>query len=299
MDFPRINPVANSDELRERISAFFSSNSREKRAYKKTSNQLTISEFECIQEKTNFASPSQDIRTFLNFINSAISNGDVYLFGGMLRDIAIFGKSGFYSDIDIVIEGDWDTLIPYFHSTKAIKNKYGGYRLLVDKWPVDVWQAKETWAIKQGLVKYKDIFSLTDTTILNWDGILMNWRTKVFIHKKEYFEDINKRTLKVVLTENPNPIGTIVRVFRHLYHKDAAKITIPTIHFIVDATCKYSYHEIKKAELSSYGNSIIEPHLYMFFNELQYYSEKEVKLMFDKNFEPNCLRNGLLGQLAI
>ncbi len=128
------------------------------------------------------------IAEFLDFITAALPDGDVYLFGGVLRDLALLGNKGFDSDIDLVVEGNWHDCARYLESYGAAKNKFGGFRLSVDGWPIDIWNARETWAIKQGLVEYRSIFSLTETTVLNWDAILMNWRTRLFIHRPNYLE---------------------------------------------------------------------------------------------------------------
>ncbi len=73
---------------------------------------------------------------------------------------------------------------------------------------------------KQGFTPYIRIASLTETTVLNWDAILMNWRTGAFVCREGYLEDLRERRFDVVLVTNPNPLGMTVRVFRHLCSKE-------------------------------------------------------------------------------
>ncbi len=206
--------------------------------------------------------------------------GDVYLFGGIIRDIALLGRRGFNSDIDLVVEGNWTHFVSYLESLNAKKNKFGGYRLMVGEWPVDIWNAKETWAIKQGLVQYKGIASLTETTVTNWDAILMNWRTRSFIYRNNYFEDIRSRTLDIVLEENPNPLGMLVRVFRHLCLKDARKISESAAKYLAKGTKKYSLDEVKSCEISSYSNSVIEEPIYSFFKYIDVSENQNMQNQF-------------------
>jgi len=207
-------------------------------------------------------------------------DGDVYLFGGVLRDLALLGRRGFNSDIDLVVEGNWSNFVSYLESLKAYRNKFGGYRLTIGGWPIDIWNARETWAIKQGLVPYKGIASLTNTTVLNWDAILMSWRTRSFIHRKNYFEEINLRALDIVLEQNPNPLGMAVRVFRHLCLKDARKLTPSAAKYLANCARTYSFADLKKAELSSYPYPIIKQTLYNFFKHIDASTNKSIKHQF-------------------
>lgn len=179
----------------------------------------------------------------------------------------------------MVVEGNWQNCIPYLESLGAHKNKFGGYRLEVAGWPVDIWNARETWAIRQKLVPYKGIASLTETTVLNWDAILMNWRTRSFICRKNYLDDIKARLLDIVLENNPNPLGMAVRVFRHLCTKDAKRVTPAAAAYLATCTQKYTFEEIISSEIRSYGNSVIDLAIYSFFecikkNESMKISEK-------------------------
>lgn len=276
MNHPKLQPVESTKNLRERVERLFKSPAKTSNRI----NQLTLdSSFELdIEQRINY--PSQNIEAFLNFITDAIPDGEVYLFGGVLRDLALLGRRGFNSDVDLVVEGNWSHFIPYLESLGAHKNKFGGYRLMIGEMPVDLWHAEETWAIKQGLVFYKGIASLTDTTVLNWDAILMNWRTRSFIHRKNYFEEINTRVLDVVLEENPNPLGMAVRVFRHLCLKDARKITPTAAKYLAKCARRYSFEEIHNAEIKSYQNANIERALHRFFECIDASKENNIQHKF-------------------
>lgn len=261
---PKLQPIKSAENLRDRVDRLF----REPMKNKNNGYQLLLDISHKTNNEHNVEIPNQNARVFLDFISAAMPDGDVYLFGGILRDLALLGRKGFNSDIDLVVEGDWSNLVTYLKRLKARKNKFGGYRLMVGGWPIDIWNAKETWAIKQGLVPYKDIASLTNTTVLNWDAILMSWRTRQFICRKNYFEEINSRVLDVVLEKNPNPLGMAIRVFRHFCLKDAKKITPSAVRYLANCAKSYSFEEIKNAELRSYDNPIIERIMHRFFEQI-------------------------------
>lgn len=260
----RSQPVDSLENLRNRIDRLLKFGERRQRA--EFQGLLDIDTR--VDPEQAISHPSKSIVQFLNFLSDVVPDGDVYLFGGILRDVALFGPRGFTSDIDLVVEGDWDHCVNYLVSLGGHRNKFGGFRLAVDGWPVDIWNAADTWAIRQGLVTYRSIASLTETTVLNWDAILMNWRTGAFVCREKYLEELRDRTLDVVLTANPNPLGMVVRVFRHLCSKDARRVTEAAARFLVESTTKYSYQEIVREERRSYGNSAIGSDIYMLFERM-------------------------------
>jgi hypothetical protein len=258
----KANPVESLQNLRERVERLVLSSAAHRGA---TENQLSLDFPGSPDSKAAEASPKTNIGEFLGFFSAALPYGEVYLFGGVLRDLALFGRRGFSSDIDLVVEGDWHHCVPYLRSLGASRNKFGGYRLEVDGWPIDIWHARDTWAIRQGLVPYQGIASLTKTTILNWDAILMNWRTRNFIAQEGYLDAIKSRVLDVVLERNPNPLGTAVRVFRHLSVKDAKKLGPAAVSYLANCTTRYRFEEIHSSEVKSYGSPEISHALYRFF----------------------------------
>ena len=257
----RYCPIDSFENLKERIDRFFKSSLKNPRQH----TQLSLDFIGKSSDEPGNLRSYSGIADFINFLSDAVPNGNLYLFGGILRDIALLGRKGFNSDIDIVIEGDWEACESYLNFKGAHKNKFGGYRIHIEEWPIDIWNAEKTWAITQGLIEYKGIASLTDTTVLNWDAILMNWRTKNFVSRGGYLESLKERKLDVVLEKNPNPIGMAVRVFRHLCMKEPHKITPKAIEYLARCTTNYSFSELKKNEIRSYKNTVIEYAYYRWF----------------------------------
>ena len=221
-----------------------------------------------VADRRHINTPTASMYEFLGYLCDALPTGELYLFGGVLRDLAMFGRKGFASDFDLVVEGDWDHLTKYLERLGASRNRFGGYRLFVERWPVDIWKARETWAVREGLVRYRGIESLTKTTILNWDAILLNWRTKEMVCRPDYFFEIQQHLMDVVLTENPNPLGAAVRAFRHLCSKDAEKLTVAAARYLAGAAKRYSPESIVRTEVAGYGSRVIDPMVLRFFEQL-------------------------------
>jgi hypothetical protein len=273
----KANPVNSFANLKDRVERFFKVPVTRAHNYAQLRFDLAV-ERSC---KEDVVYPSKNVAEFLGFISAALPDGEIYLFGGILRDLALLGRKGFNSDIDLVVEGNWGSCIAYLQSLGARRNKFGGFRLTVGGWPIDIWNARDTWAIKQGLVSYVGIASLTETTVLNWDAILMNWRTRNFIYRKGYLESLRERLLDIVLEANPNPFGMAVRVFRHLCIKDAKKISPAAAVYLANCTNLYTFEDIAHSEIRSYGNSFIDLATYKFFERLKIFENLDIRTRFD------------------
>jgi hypothetical protein len=281
----KINPARDEIVLRKRVNALFTKlkiNSSSARSVGNIRDSgmnrgqlaLDLNQVFICEHEFSVTTPSNDIGEFLDLISCTLPEGDLYLFGGVLRDLALFGEKGFSSDIDIVIDGDWDLAYPKLLQLGARKNKFGGLRFLFNGVPIDIWLARETWAIKNGYVEYKNIASLLDTTVLNWDAILMNWRTKVFFHKGDYFDHLKKGYMDIVLEFNPNPLGMLVRVLRHIILKDAKYISYQVYKYLSSSVERYGYEEIVSSETASYGTSFIHKHIYSVFKSKEFTMEE-------------------------
>ena len=261
----KLRPVTSAENLRRRVERLLLSDAKQK----EDESQLSLGLQETYRPEDSIRMPTSSIGAFLQFLSDSLPDGDVYLFGGVLRDLALMGSKGFNSDIDIVVEGNWQSCTRYLDRLGARRNKFGGYRLEVAGWEIDIWSAKETWAIKEGIVTYKGIASLTETTVLNWDAVLMNWRTRAFVFKDRYLNEIQERLLDIVLEQNPDPIGMAVRVFRHLCLKDAKSVTEKALEYLADCTSAYTLADLATREIRSYGKSIIEPAMYRYFEHVK------------------------------
>ncbi|GAB4199814.1 MAG: hypothetical protein Tsb002_35640 [Wenzhouxiangellaceae bacterium] len=278
-----IKPAESSLALKERVERYFKADGKKLVAERNNVSPNGSS-------KADISGP--EISAFLNFITDVVPEGHVYLFGGVLRDLALYGQRGFDSDIDLVVDGDWVEVVKYIKKKNAVKNKFGGYRLYIGYMPVDIWNAKDTWAIKNGLIQYRGVASLVETTVTNWDAILMNWRTKRFVHREDYFNELRSRKLDLVLEKNPNPLGVFIRILRFFVLKDVNVLTPSVFTYIVESMKAYSIEEVQRREMESFGKTYIDEPLYKYFYEIEeHYSGGDVNVSLI-----DCVQNVLLNR---
>lgn len=181
--------------------------------------------------------------------NQLASLGQVYLFGGAIRDIALDGMRNFYSDLDFVVDASpkhLDQLLNKLSKTYSVKrNKFGGYRLKCDKWWLDIWALSNTWAFSAGKVSPNNQASqLLNTTILNWDAILYQVVEHKLVYKTDYFAQLSQGRLDLVLADNPNPKGAYVRVLRTLVSKKVECISYQLAQYLLAREKEFSYAEL-------------------------------------------------------
>ncbi len=199
-----------------------------------------------------FSENNQSRREINVFLNKIAVSGDVLLFGGCLRDIALFGVKEFRSDIDVVFCGDFKTLKETLNDWPSELNKYGGFRIKLGSWDIDIWSIFDTWAFRNELVAYVDYTSLLKTTIANWDAILFSWRTKEIYCCDHYFSDLQAGYLDIVLEKNPNTIGALVKLLRTVLLKRTSYLSPRLSSFFARNLTIYSHDEILGKEREVY-----------------------------------------------
>ncbi|MCQ4262139.1 hypothetical protein CXK91_14730 [Stutzerimonas stutzeri] len=204
-----------------------------------------------------------------NFIGRLSSLGEVLVFGGVLRDIALFGAKKFNSDIDLVVDCSVTDLSDFFAAENAVfnRNKFGGYRVEVGGWAVDVWSIRETWAFKHGYVLYEGRESLLLTTVMNWDAVAFSFKDKQIISCPAYLDCLRMGELEVVLTENPNQVGVLIRVIRAICDK-RAKILMPRVlKYLKRELPRWTSGQVVAAQIELFGK--------IYLSEFDFYTFRE------------------------
>lgn len=215
-----------------------------KQALKKRVNRFFNSSTQC----------RADVYDFVDIITEK-NKFDVYAFGGLVRDIGLFGVRDFSSDVDLVVESERQLLIRALSrlpKDTVTENKFGGFRIRQGAWDIDIWCAKDTWAIKNKLIAYDDITSLLKTTFLSWDSALFDIRNQNLICNNDYFDDLVSGKLDIVLQNSPNELGSMVRLTRAIYSKGARELKSHALETLRDYFGKYSFDDIIAYEQRSY-----------------------------------------------
>ena len=214
-----------------------------------------------------FESPKRS--DVFDFIQGASSLGEVLVFGGLLRDIALFGGKNFNSDIDLVLDCSPEQLFSFFNECVYLsrRNKFGGYRVEVGGWTVDIWPIRETWAFKQGYVFFKNRESLLLTTITNWDAIAFSFKDRKIIARPSYLECLKLGELEIVMERNPNPIGVLMRVIRSICDRQAKILMPKLVKYLKQELPLWSAQEIVETQENMLGK--------IYLSEIDFYNFRD------------------------
>lgn len=144
-----------------------------------------------------------------SFIQDLRKSGELYFFGGLIRDLIIGVKP---RDFDIVIvKRNDDVFETLKQKYQHKKNSFEGYKFQIDGKEFDVWELQNTWAFKNGLLE-ASVENLQRSVFLNIDGIVLDDKKQVILSDpfEKFFE---KKELDIVLEENPKTELNVLRAF--------------------------------------------------------------------------------------
>jgi hypothetical protein len=138
----------------------------------------------------------------------------VAVIGGLVRDFAREGRSGFRSDVDLVIDGPDEEVARLAKHLRATPNRFGGYGYKEGPWKIDFWALSTTWGRHH--VPVQRLEDVVSCTFFDWDAVAYDLWEKKLICAGGYLECIRQRTLDINLRPNPSPMGNLVRAMRRL-----------------------------------------------------------------------------------
>lgn len=164
----------------------------------------------------NLIEKDKEVKTFLHNLSEV---SELVFFGGALRDLRMDGNDASPRDLDIVIKtfgnrGYVESIILEQHH---IKNRFDGYKVLINDLELDVWFLEDTWAFRQGMLKPTEK-NLINSVYLSMDGIAYNYN-KDTLHDKWFNKTLNTKTIDTVLRQEPLDELNIVRalIFKQKY----------------------------------------------------------------------------------
>ncbi|HRX87838.1 MAG TPA: hypothetical protein P5528_00200 [Steroidobacteraceae bacterium] len=165
--------------------------------------------------------------------------GRVFVFGGAIRDLALYGSATFPSDIDVVMEAaDFAPMVEHLRKSGAARNRFGGFRFTTKRWKFDVWRLEDTWALREGHVRGSTARTLLATTFFNWDAIAYDFSQKRLLVQDGYFDKLDAGLLGINLAANPNPAGNARRALR-MYASGRAGLESGLVQFVAANTRSY------------------------------------------------------------
>ena len=136
------------------------------------------------------------------------------------------------------------------------RNSFGGYRLSVGRWVLDIWTLESTWAFRQGLVDGRKIPDLLNTTFFNWDAIVFKLESNRLSYSDHYLSDLSQRKLSINLRNCANELGATVRTLR-LLAQASPKLDPQLASFLFENINHYGSSEILRSDAKSKGKRVL------------------------------------------
>lgn len=214
-----------------------------------------------------FEDAPEERRPLTSFIEELNEVSSAVIFGGLIRDVCLHGVKKFKSDVDIVVRcQDSQAFERFIQSRNVQKNKFGGYRLQVSRWLVDIWEFENTWAFSNGFIDPVDEKSLLETTFFNWDAIFYDVLERQLEFRDGYFDDLSNKVLDMNLEDNPNELGAFIRTLR-LVSKNSAKTSRGLTEFMLSSFDKTLDCQILNYEKNHFQSSLLTEPLLSSFRE--------------------------------
>lgn len=138
----------------------------------------------------------------------------IAVIGGLARDFAREGRTGFRSDVDLVIDAPQESVAEVAALLNATSNRFGGFGCKLGPWEIDFWALETTWARKY--VRVESLEDIIFCTFFDWDAIAYDLKARRLICPEHYLSRIKSKTLDINLLPNPSPLGNLVRAVRRL-----------------------------------------------------------------------------------
>jgi hypothetical protein len=130
---------------------------------------------------------------------------DTVIFGGMIREFALGNARGFVSDIDLVSTASQREISLVVAKYQAVRNKFGGFRFVIEKQRFDVWSLSDTWAFQSGFAVGETFADLLTTSFFNVDAACYHVEKRELLCLAGYDGWMQRRILDINLLQNPQP----------------------------------------------------------------------------------------------
>lgn len=147
---------------------------------------------------------------------------DVFIFSGIIRDFFLNIDS--IRDLDIVLgkKIDFEFIKNYIFSDMTVNvNSFGGYKITINEFRIDVWTIENTWGIINEK-KNATRSSLINSAFFNFSAILFHFNTDEFYCNDVFVNFLNTKEIDIVYEKNPNIPLCFVNA---LYYKN--KLSMP------------------------------------------------------------------------
>jgi len=202
---------------------------------------------------TNPAPWKEDLRLIVEAFRE--NKWEAVVFGGVLRDLALYGPSERPRDVDIVANCSPSELSSWLSNFPVQQNRFGGFSVRMHKWNFDIWTLRETWAFSTGSME-PTFENLPKTTFFNIEGIAAQLNAtpghKRALYSFGFAEAISSKILDINFEPNPFPQLCIVRGLLTATRHDL-DLSPRLAHYIATRADRRDIAEIMNVQFRHYG----------------------------------------------
>lgn len=182
--------------------------------------------------------------------------GRTAIIGGMVRDFARQGATGFRSDVDLVIDASPAKIEAFASAKSAASNRFGGYSLTAGTWKIDFWALETTWGSRHGHASVNNLEDVTKCTFFDCDAIIYDLNLRRVFCADEYLDRMRSRVIDINLLPNPSINGNLIRAVRRmlLWDYEAGPRLSEFIHDYLDEA---RFEEIARVDRTLYVDALV------------------------------------------
>lgn len=146
-------------------------------------------------------------------LQSSRDIGEAFLFGGMVRD-ALFGYKRVFGDLDIFVSGYLDAEAASKISRVSRRTNFGGMRLVVGKFDVDIWELSKSHALLGLRDSERTIDRLLSSVCFSTDAVAISLDSGKIVSSDPFNETLGTGIFNFVVKPRDVDILQVTRGFR-------------------------------------------------------------------------------------
>ncbi|UOV02812.1 hypothetical protein [Pseudoxanthomonas mexicana] len=189
-------------------------------------------------------------------LNSCNRVGEAYLFGGLVRD-ALLGSAGVFGDVDIFVSGPLDADFVESISRVHRRTNFGGMRLVVGRYDVDIWELSKSHAFRFERGSQRNIGGLLSTVCFSTDAVAVSLVSGKILADRRFNETMKSRIFGFVSKPNLLEVLQVVRVAR-IFVKNGVRPGLDVSKYFVDGVNEFGVDQLISAEKKWKGRRLLD-----------------------------------------
>lgn len=182
--------------------------------------------------------------------------GEAYLFGGLVRD-ALFGSDGVFGDVDIFVSGPLDLEFAERISRVHRRTNFGGMRLVVGRYDVDIWELSKSHAFRFERGVDRNVKGLLKTVCFSTDAVAVSLVNGNILADTRFNQTMRTRVFGFISRPLSLEILQVVRIAR-ICIKNRVRPNIEICQYFVDGVDMFGVESLINAEEKWKGRRLLD-----------------------------------------